>query len=76
MRIVINYNKKKCIACNYCINQNPIIWKSDFKDGKPILLNSIVKNGIFILITDLEDFELNSKISQKCPTKAIQIIKK
>ena len=69
----IIYNKKACIGAGDCERLSKL-WKVK-SDGRAELLGSKIENGVYELIIDDKDFELEEKVVKSCPVNAIKIIK-
>lgn len=74
--IKIEYNRKKCNACNYCAELAPEIWNINKSDSKADLFDSFERNNLYYIITTDDEFEKNILISKKCQAKAIKVFKK
>ncbi len=73
--IRISHQRIKCIGCNYCVEVAPSNWIMDETDGKSTLLESSVKNGIYISISSDDDFESNNEAADVCPVNIIKVEK-
>ncbi len=72
--LVVTYQRKKCIGCNYCVEAAPELFRMSRRDGKAVLLNSSEKKGFFTLKT--REMHLVSQAEQAkevCPAKIIHV---
>ena len=69
---ILHY-RNKCIGCGVCYEMQPDLWVMSKKDGKAILLNSMLKKEIYALDIP-EDAVIQSKlIAKACPVNIIKI---
>ncbi len=71
--IVVSYKRKKCIGCNYCVEQAAEYWRMSKKDGKCVLLGAIEKKGILTKRMENEAFEPNEAAAKACPVNIIKV---
>lgn len=74
--VIITLQRKKCIGCNYCVENAPTNWAMSGKDGKAVLLNSVEKKG-FHTFKSYEDsiYDENKLAQDNCPAKIITVKK-
>ena len=59
--VIITLQRKKCIGCNYCVENAPNQWAMSGKDGKVVLLHSTEKKGFHTYKTYEEDIYEENK---------------
>ena len=72
--VIITSHRDKCIGCNYCVEMSPVQFQMSKKDGKSVLIKSVIAKGFYILKspdhTITESCELAAKA---CPVKIISV---
>ena len=72
--VIITLQRKKCIGCNYCVEQAPGQFQMSKKDGKAVLLHSTEKKGFFTIKSlDFSVLEKVTKAKEACPAKIISV---
>ena len=72
--VIITLQRKKCIGCNYCVEQAPKQFQMSKRDGKAVLLRSIEKKGFFTIKSpDFSILENATKAKEACPAKIISV---
>ncbi|MDP1843844.1 MAG: ferredoxin [Sediminibacterium sp.] len=72
MSKILHY-RSKCIGCGFCIEQQPAYWCMSKKDGKATLINSVGKNGLFILSIPVIQVQQSKNIAAACPVRIIKV---
>lgn len=70
---ILHY-RESCIGCNSCVEHAPSRWKID-EDGKSTLIDSVNKNGCYIVQIGTDEVEENEKAARDCPVRIIKIVK-
>ena len=73
--IEIEFQRKKCIGCNTCVEMDPKNWKIDWMDDKSILIGSTSNNGMQTLKLEYGDFDHHKRVADNCPERIIKVIK-
>jgi ferredoxin len=72
--VIITLQRKKCIGCNYCVEEAPEQFAMSQKDGKSVLINSYERKGFFTLKEpDNSIYEQAQKAADLCPAKIISV---
>jgi ferredoxin len=72
--VIITLQRKKCIGCNYCVEEAPGQFAMSQKDGKSILINSYERKGFYTLKeADNSILEEVQKAADLCPAKIISV---
>lgn len=74
--IKIEYDRKKCNACNYCVEIAPDRWSINKIDSKAELYDALFAKNIYVVNTTDDEFDRNFLISKKCQGKAIKVFRK
>jgi len=72
--VIITLQRKKCIGCNYCVEQAPLQFQMSKKDGKSVLLRSEDKKGFFTLKSADNSIYTNCvNAANACPVNIISV---
>jgi ferredoxin len=71
--ILISFNRKKCIGCNYCVEQAPDRWTMSKKDGKSVLIGSKENKENFTVKVHDSEALANNIAAGMCPVKIIKV---
>lgn len=72
--LVITFQRKKCIGCNYCVEAAPELFRMSAKDGKAVLLNGYEKKGFHTLKTnEMRYYHRAVQAKEVCPAKIIHV---
>jgi ferredoxin len=72
--LVITFQRKKCIGCNYCVEAAPELFRMSAKDGKAVLLKSYEKKGFHTVKTkEMRLYAQAEQAKEVCPAKIIHV---
>lgn len=71
--IKVTHFREDCIGCGLCVTEAPEFWSMDDNDGKSVLLNSVLKNNVFIAQIPASAVEENLAAVDGCPVGIIQV---
>jgi len=75
--VIITLQRKKCIGCNYCVEEAPQHFRMSQKDGKSTLINAYERKGFFTFKEPNNEFyEQVKKAADLCPAKIISVKQK
>lgn len=73
MPVKILHYRDRCIGCNACVEIAPQTWRISRKDGKAVLLGSVVKKNVHMVDIHEEDLDANIRACEACPVKVIRL---
>ena len=71
--VIVSYKRKKCIGCNYCVEQAHAYWRMSKKDGKSVLLGAEEKKGVHTVRLENGALEANERAAKACPVNIIRV---
>lgn len=71
--IRIIQQRNKCIGCNACVEAARFRWRISKRDGKCTLIGGKEKSGMYSVIAEDDEYEMNSIAAQNCPVKIIRV---
>ena len=71
--VIVSYKRKKCIGCNYCVEQAAAYWRMSKRDGKSVLLGAEEKKGMHTIRLENEALEMNEAAAAACPVNIIKV---
>lgn len=71
--MLIQFHRKKCIGCNYCVELAPERWQMSKRDGKCILVGGKPKGNMIQVQVGEHERTANEKAAEVCPVKVIRV---
>lgn len=71
--MLIQYLRKKCIGCNYCVEAAPGRWQMSKRDGKSVLLGSKQRGNMHQIRVGEHERHANEQAAKACPVNVIRI---
>ena len=71
--IRIFQQRSKCIGCNACVEAARFRWRISKRDGKCTLIGAKEKSGIYMVIAEDDEYEMNAIAAKNCPVKIIRV---
>jgi len=71
--MLIQFLRKKCIGCNYCVEAAPERWQMSKRDGKCVLLGAKKKGNMYQVRVGEHERDANEKAADVCPVDVIRI---
>jgi ferredoxin len=70
---IIHY-PRKCIGCGICQQMQPDVWRISKTNGKAVLLQARVKNGVQQLMIHPSLKPLSEQVARACPANIIKLL--
>ncbi len=71
--MLIQFQREKCIGCNYCVEVCPERWQMSRRDGKSVLLGGKLKRNMVQVEVGEHERDANEKAAEICPVKIIRV---
>jgi ferredoxin len=71
--MLIQYLRRKCIGCNYCVEAAPERWQMSKRDGKSVLLGGKKRGTMHQVRVGEHEREVNEQAAKACPVDVIRI---